>query len=140
VKAYRVEVRQSRWSRKIWVGTFRDRKQAMRAYDATLHYTGRIPHYFLYPDGYFLPCPPGFENVPPESKEFVQFVKRMAKEFSLNSQELARNPDSEFLETREVSLVGDGGEEIFALFDVQTQFCFDYGLTLNYWLGYKPFG
>ncbi|CAK9250829.1 unnamed protein product [Sphagnum jensenii] len=104
VKGYRVEVRPSRWPRKIWAGTFPDRKQAMRAYDATLHYTGKTPYYFLYPDGYFLPFPPGLENAPPQSKEFVQFVKRMAKEFSLNSRELARNPISELLDMRVVNL------------------------------------
>lgn len=122
VKGYRVEVRPSRWPRKIWVGTFRNRKQAMRAYDATLYYTGKTPYYFLYPDGYFLPFPPGLENAPPQSKEFVQFVKRMAKEFSLNSRELARNPISELLDMRVVNLAGDGGEEISALFDFQTSF------------------
>ncbi|CAK9195557.1 unnamed protein product [Sphagnum jensenii] len=122
VKGYRVEVRPSRWPRKIWVGTFRNRKQAMRAYDATLHYTGKTPYYFLYPDGYFLPFPPGLENAPPQSKVFVQFVKRMAKEFSLNSRELARNPISELLDMRVVNLAGDGGEEISALFDFQTSF------------------
>ncbi len=117
-----MEVRPSRWPRKIWVGTFPNRKEAMRAYDATLHYTGKTPYYFLYPDGYFLPCPPGLENAPPHSKEFVQFVKRMAKEFSLNSRELARNPISELLDMRVVSLAGDGGEEISAFFDFQTNF------------------
>jgi acyl-CoA synthetase (AMP-forming)/AMP-acid ligase II len=94
----------------------------MRAYDATLHYTGKTPYYFLYPDGYFLPFPPGLENAPPQSKEFVQFVKRMAKEFSLNSRELALNPISELLDMRVVNLAGDGGEEISALFDFQTSF------------------
>jgi hypothetical protein len=46
----------------------------------------------------------------------------MAKEFSLNSRELARNPIFELLDMRVVNLAGDGREEIFALFDFQTSF------------------
>ncbi len=116
VKGYRVEVRPSGWSRKIWVGTFHQLQQAMRAYDATLHYTGKIPYYFIHPEGCFRPCPPGLENVP-QTKEFVSFVKRMAKEFAKTTVDLDLNPQlSEVIGAAEdfsgirVVLAGDQGE------------------------------
>jgi hypothetical protein len=88
----------------------------MRAYDATLHYTGKIPYYFIYPEGCFRPCPPGLENVP-QTKEFVSFVKRMAKEFAKKAVDLDLNPQlSEVIGGAEnfsgirVVLAGDQGE------------------------------
>jgi hypothetical protein len=88
----------------------------MRAYDATLHYTGKIPYYFIYAEGCFRPCPPGLENVP-QTKEFVSFVKRMAKEFAKKAVDLDLNPQlsevtggaADLSGIREV-LAGDQGE------------------------------
>ncbi len=113
VKSYRVEMRlrASGWatSTKTWVGTFDAREKAMRAYDAALHYTGKSPHYFAYPEGFFDDrLPPGLEGAP-QSNMFVCFVKSMAKKYAMDTRKLLRNPRSEATTTTTCSSSSDGG-------------------------------
>ncbi|KAH8971887.1 hypothetical protein BDL97_02G165900 [Sphagnum fallax] len=113
VKSYRVEMRlrASGWttSKKTWVGTFDAREKAMRAYDAALHYTGKSPHYFTYPKGFFDDrLPPGLEGAP-QSNMFVCFIKSMAKKYATDTRKLLRNPRSEATTSTTCSSGGGGG-------------------------------
>lgn len=82
VKGFRVEIRPSGSSTKIWVGTFDSRNKAMRAFDAAVYFTGKDPYYFLYPENYFPP------RVSKCSKEDVQ---RQAKEYAERTDVLQDN-------------------------------------------------
>jgi hypothetical protein len=67
----------------------------MRAHDTTLHYTGKKPYYYVYPEGYFDPLPAELEDKPP-TEEFFMFVKVKAKKFGMTEfRKLQRNPLSE---------------------------------------------
>jgi hypothetical protein len=113
VKSYRVEMRlrASGWttSTKTWVGTFDAREKAMRAYDAALHYTGKSPHYFAYPKGFFDDrLPPELEGAP-QSNMFVCFIKNMAKKYAMDTRKVLRNPRSEATRTATYSSSSGGG-------------------------------
>jgi hypothetical protein len=105
-----MRLRASGWttSTKIWVGTFDAREKAMRAYDAALHYTGKSPHYFAYPKGFFDDrLPPGLEGAP-QSNMFVCFIKSMAKKYAMDTRKLFRNPRSEATTTTTCSSSSSG--------------------------------
>ncbi|CAK9216667.1 unnamed protein product [Sphagnum troendelagicum] len=113
VKTYRVEMRlrASGWttSTKTWVGTFDAREKAMRAYDAALHYTGKSPHYFTYPKGFFDDrLSPGLEGAP-QSNMFVCFIKSMAKKYAMDTRKLLRNPRSQATTSTTCSRSSGGG-------------------------------
>lgn len=85
VKGFRVEIRPSGSSTKIWVGTFDSRNKAMRAFDAAVYFTGKEPYYFLYPENYF---PPRVSNWLKED------VQRQAKEYAERTDILQDNEAS----------------------------------------------
>lgn len=106
-----MRLRASGWttSKKTWVGTFDAREKAMRAYDAALHYTGKSPHYFTYPKGFFDDrLPPGLEGAP-QSNMFVCFIKSMAKKYATDTRKLLRNPRSEATTSTTCSSSSGGG-------------------------------
>jgi hypothetical protein len=67
----------------------------MRAHDTTLHYTGKKPYYYVYPEDYFDPLPAELEDSPP-TEEFFMFLKDKAEKFGMTEfRKLQRNRLSE---------------------------------------------
>ncbi len=54
-KKYRSEIRPAGWKQRIWLGTFESEDETMRAYDAALHATGKVPVHYAYPPGHHEP-------------------------------------------------------------------------------------
>jgi hypothetical protein len=84
VKGFLVEIRPKRWKTTIWLGTYHTSREAARAYDAGIFYTGKsIPYNFQESEGSFPPFPKhlSLDNFDPVvMKQSKVFVKERAVE------------------------------------------------------------
>lgn len=104
VKSFRSELRPPLWQETHWLGSFKSEEAAMKAFDAALFYTGKLPIHFIYPLNYFLPLPPHLPSIKNREallhyvkslardvsgrKEFKSILKKMAKEASKRTTKL----------------------------------------------------
>lgn len=85
VKGWRVEFRLRSPDRaKIWLGTFKSKEKAMRAYDASQYFLGRSPHYYDYPPGFFCELVLDLSKV----EELKQYVKEMATKYAESTKKM----------------------------------------------------
>jgi hypothetical protein len=85
VKGWRVEFRLRSPDRaKMWLGTFKSKEKAMRAYDASQHFLGRSPHYYDHPPGFFCEPIPDLKG-----DKLKQYVKEMATKYAESTKQIA---------------------------------------------------
>lgn len=84
VKGWRVEFRLRSPDRaKMWLGTFKSKEKAMRAYDASQYFLGRSPHYYDHPPGFF--CEPVRDLTGDQLKKYV---KEMATKYAESTKKM----------------------------------------------------
>ena len=78
--SWKVEIRRALFKKsgKIWVGTFKTREEANKAYDAALHVLGRPTHYYPYPPEHFRKI----GKLPQGEHALKEHVKFWAKEYA----------------------------------------------------------